>query len=144
MIIRISNPVKISILLNFSFLFPSILLSQVKSFDCKQVKTGTFYFYPHESKQQYIIIRDGSFQKEINLTSNDTSLWKLNWQNDCVCNLKFIKITRPLSQFEKYFFNSHTSVIKILSVKNDYYIFKQGLDSLNSNAVTDTLWFKPK
>ena len=136
---------KVFLTINFLFLFPLILFGQVKSFDCQQIKTGTFYFYPHKSKHQYIIIRESLLQKEINLNTNDTSLWKVNWQNDCIFDLKFISITRILSEFEKSFFNSHFSVIEIIDVKQDYYIFQQGLDSLNSiNPVFDTLWFKTK
>ncbi len=135
---------KVSILLYFSFLFPLILFSQAKGLDCKHVRTGTFYFYPHESKQQYVIIRDSVLQKEINLKTNDTSLLKINWQSACIFKTKFINTTRPQSELEKSFFNSHVFVIEILFVKNDYYIFKQGLDSLNSKPMVDTLWFKPK
>jgi hypothetical protein len=83
-------------------------------------------------------------QKEINLKTNDTSLLKVNWKSDCIFSTKLINTTRSLSEFEKSFFDSHASVIEILAVKKGYYTFKQGLDSLNSKPVTDTLWFKPR
>lgn len=143
MIIKNQNILKSGILLNCLFLFSFTVFAQSKE-NCKKIKTGTFYFYPAESKQQYMIVRDRFLQKEINLKTNDTSFWKVNWQNDCTFSLKFIKITLPLSEFENSFFHSHNTVIKILAIYQDFYVFKQGLDSLNSKSVTDTLWFKPR
>jgi hypothetical protein len=128
-----------------SFLFSIISLAQSKSLDCSNIKNGTFYFYPTNSQQKFLIIRDRSVQKEINMITYDTSFWKVTWQNNCVFNLKFIRKSQPITTEEKSFFNSHISIVKILIVKKDYYVFKGGFDSINSAiALTDTLWYKAK
>lgn len=115
----------------------------VKSDDCNTIKYGTFYFYPANSQNRFIVIRKQSFQEEINLKTSDTSFWKVNWTNACEFNLKFIRTNRVVSTAESDFYNAHVTVIKISKITEDYYVFKGGLDSLGTaNAVTDTVWYK--
>ena len=144
MTIKNQNILKSGILLNCLFLFSFMVFAQVKKLNCKKVKIGTFYFYLAESKQQYIIVRDSFFQKELNLKTNETSFFQVNWQNDCTFSMRLIKTTRALSEFESSLFRSHTTTIKILAINQDFYIYKLVINSLNSKPVIDTLWFKPK
>jgi len=144
MSIKDQNILKSSILINCLFLFSFTVFAQVKKLNCKRVKIGTFYFYPAESKQQYIIVRDSFFQKEINLKTNETSFFQVNWQNDCTFSMRLIKTTRALSEFESSLFRSHTTTIKILAINQKFYTYKLVINSLNSKPVIDTLWFKPK
>ncbi len=134
------------LLINFliAFLSPLILLSQSKTFTCNKIRNGIFYFHPQDAQKKLIVVRKGSIQKEINTQKTDTSFWKVTWQNACSYSLKFIRKSQPLSDEEKSFYTSHISVVKILGIKKEYYIFKGGLDSINNkSALTDTLWFKP-
>jgi len=134
---------KLLIIFLISFLFPIILLGQSTTSSCKKIRNGTFYFHPQNAQKKLIVVRHGSIQKEINPQKTDTSFWKVTWQNDCSYSLKFIRKSRPLSDEEKFFYTSHISVVKILTIKKDYYVFKGGLDSItNKSALTDTLWFK--
>jgi hypothetical protein len=127
------------------FFFPLILLGQSKSADCGSVRKGIFYLYPQKSQTKFAIMRSDSTQEEVNLITTDTSYWKVSWQNDCMFNLKFIRKSHPISDGEKNFYNSHTTVFKILSVTKDYYTFKAGLDSIaTTNPLTDTLWRKAR
>ncbi|MDP4252277.1 MAG: hypothetical protein Q8918_19435 [Bacteroidota bacterium] len=126
------------------FLSPIILSAQSKALDCSSVREGTFYFYPLKSKGKFVIIRDGSIQKEINPKTSDTSFWKVDWINDCMLNLKFIRSSQPMSSAHKSFFSSHITVIKVLRVAKDYYVFNGGLDSISRNSAVDTLWLKPR
>lgn len=124
-----------------TFLLPLFTLGQSKVCNCNGIKTGTFYLYPLNSQKSFIIIRDKSIQKEINIEAKDTSFWKVNWQSNCILNLKFIRKNQPLSDEDKFFY-SHNIVVKVLNVTKDYYTFKGGLDSVNNtSALTDTLWF---
>jgi len=44
------------ILFNIIVLLPSLVFGQLKSFDCKRIKTGSFYFYPPAQQKGYLII----------------------------------------------------------------------------------------
>jgi len=128
-----------------AFLFPFTLLGQSKNVDCSNIKNGTFYFYPANSQSKFVILRSDSIQEEINISKADTSFWRVSWRNDCMLNLKFIRKSHPISDDERQFYNSHTSVVKVLSVTKNYYAFKAGLDSISTtNPLTDTLWLKEK
>lgn len=125
---------------------PLLMFSQsIKTNNCSKVKQGTFYFYPVKGQSVFTIIRENGIQKEINIKTGDTTFWKIRWRSACEFNLKFIRKSRFVSNEEKLFYNSHLSVVRILNVSKDYYIFNAGLDSLNvKNVLTDTLWFKAR
>jgi len=127
------------------FILPLFMFGQSARVKCNKVKSGTFYFYPAASQKEFIIKRKNSIQKEINVTTSDTTFWKINWKNNCVFELKFIRKNQPISDNEKSFYNSHITVFKILKITKDYYTFTGGLDSVsNTSALADTLWFKAK
>lgn len=130
-----------------AFLSPLIILGQSAVVDsgCDKIKEGFFYFYPAKTQQAFAVVREGAIQKEINLKTNDTSFWKVNWENDCVFNVKFIRKSHPISDDEKSFYNSHITVFKILKITKNYYLFKGALDSIsNANVLTDTMWRKAR
>lgn len=121
------------------------MFAKNKDTGCIKVKSGTFYFYPENSKKGFIVFREKGIQSEFNLATSDTSYWQVLWKNDCEFQLKFIRKSNTISNEEKDFYDSHISVVRILKVANDYYVFKAGLDSLNNaGAVIDTFWFKPQ
>jgi hypothetical protein len=123
----------------------SMFGQSVKSDDCNKIKYGTFYFYPANAQNGFAVIRKKSLQEEINLKTSDTSFWKINWTNACEFNLRFIRKSHPISDEEKDFYNAHVTVVKITKITRGYYVFKGGLDSINSkSAMTDTLWFKAR
>jgi hypothetical protein len=125
------------------FFSPLIILGQptATNADCSRVKNGNFYFYPVNTQKGFRVDRKGAVQSEINLETRDTSFWKVNWENDCAFDLKFIRKSQAISDDEKSFYSAHVTVFKILSVTKDYYVFKAGLDSITDKSVlTDTLW----
>ena len=128
-----------------TFLSPMILSAQSKALDCSGIREGIFYFYPLKSQEKFIVIRNGSMQREINTRTSDTSLWKVYWVNDCVLNLKFIRSSQSISNAQKSFLNSHVTVVQVLGITKDYYVFKGGLDSISkTNSTMDTVWLKPR
>lgn len=113
--------------------------------DCNKVKYGTFYFYPPKTNDEFVIIRDKDLQREIDFKTKDTTFWQLKWKNDCEFSLRFIRKSGPVSDDEKAFFNNAHVSVQIAKVSKQYYVFKGGLDSIESrNPVSDTIWFKPR
>lgn len=124
-----------------TFLFPALIFGQLKNLNCKRIKIGSFYFYPPASSKGFLIIRNKTTQKEINLQTGDTSFWRIKWQSPCIFTLSFLRKSRAVSNEELSFFNSHKTVVEILGLTKDYYIFKGGLDNMVTSNVTDTMWF---
>ena len=134
-----------NILVLILFLNLSHLYSQAQEITKPSIKNGTFYFYPKNSKNRFCIIRMDSLQKEINLTTNDTSFWRINWQNDSSVSARFLRSTNKMPDGEVSFFKTHVVVMRIKNISSLYYTFSGGLDSFeNLGDKKDTAWLSPK
>lgn len=124
---------------------PLFVLGQSNIRSCDKVRTGTFYFYPATNKKGFVISRKKDVQSEINLTTSDTSIWRISWKNKCDFTLTFISKTLPLSSEDEGFYRAHTIAVRVMKVAKDYYVFQGGIDSIdNSTTTTDTLWFRAR
>ncbi|ULT41740.1 hypothetical protein KRR40_45405 [Niabella defluvii] len=94
---------------------------------CANIKTGRFYFYPQNTKQFFVILRSDSLQREINVVTNDTSYWKINWKSPCVFDLIFLKTTKKLSTEELEFYKSNLISTQILEATK-IIIFLKGIE----------------
>ena len=112
--------------------------------ECAKARAGRFYFYPQNSQQSFLIVRDSSLQKEINVVINDTSYWKVSWKSSCAFDLIFLRATNVLSADELEFYKTNFVSVQILKATKDLYIFKGGVNEVNRNAVTDTMWFRKR
>ncbi|ANH80063.1 hypothetical protein A8C56_02855 [Niabella ginsenosidivorans] len=119
-------------------------LSTLGQSECTEVRNGKFYFYPQNSRQSFLIIRNSSLQREINVATNDTSYWKVRWKSPCMFDLIFLRTTKVLPAEEMKFYKLNFISAQILKVTKDYYIFKGGINGLDVNAVTDTMWLRKR
>jgi hypothetical protein len=123
----------------------SILWAQDKTMGTTNIKKGVFYFYPRNSKESFYIVRNDSFQKEINFHTRDTSFWQITWQSDSIFRVQYLKGTKKLSDDESLFYHGHTIVIKVRNITSRYYTFSGGLDLVNGIGNTqDTVWTEPR
>lgn len=121
------------------FFFLSATLPQR---NCRNVRKGEYYFQPANSTKKFLVVRTGTFQKEVEINTRDTSYWKIKWIADCRFTLEFSHRTNKLTMQERSFYASRKIVVQILNVTRDYYSFKAGLDSISSRSLIDTLWMK--
>ncbi|MFA6059622.1 MAG: hypothetical protein WC756_15555 [Taibaiella sp.] len=129
-------------LIYFGILFFVPIVTFGQQVDCHVAKSGKFIYHPQKSKQRFLIIRNDSIQKEVNLDTRDTSLWQVNWEQ-CVLKLKFLRNTKPMSNEELQFYKTHTATITILYTTKDYYVFQAGVtEQKRSKSTTDTMWVK--
>ncbi len=136
-----------SIIFSLLLIVSGLLLIHWRSgkVSCKELRNGVFHFYGKQSKDYYIILRQDSLQREVNVATNDTSFWKVDWVDDCIFSLKYSSGGRNRSEEEKKFLLNHITVIQIQKITADYYVVKGSLDSLNSRFnLIDTVWMQPK
>ncbi len=125
--------------------FPLFLLGQFKPPDCGKIKTGTFYFYPLDSKKAYRIERGDSVQEEIDLTGPDTSFWRVEWQDPCHFSLSFISNNPPETGEELDFMQTHAVFCEVQKVTRRYYVFKARLDPDPGVEIpADTIWVRKR
>ena len=104
-------------------LLPVYTMAQVKKLICDELKNGIFYFYPQNCAKGFLILRKGTLQKEIDLSTKDTSLWEIKWQDPCTYTLNFIKSSLPKTKSQIEWLNNNLLVTNILTVTNQYYVF---------------------
>ncbi len=132
-------------ILSIAFLLIAYSSFSQDSISCKDLRNGVFYGYFKNSDSRYVFHRDNKFQKEINLLTGDSTLWKIKWMNDCTYSLEFISTSEKISADQRELQSKHNFIFSITEVGKDYYTFKGSIDrSTNPVVLEDTMWFSEK
>ena len=138
------SPFKFSYRLIFVLIFCPVIGFSQSAVTCKDLKTGRFYYYPQTASDRLVYSREGELQKEINLTTGDTSLWEIEWLNDCTYTLQYMGGNKSEGAYYALY-KKHKAIIQIISVTNEYFIYKGYRDKISDIVTsTDTLWLKEK
>lgn len=108
---------------------------------CKSLHSGVFYYYGNTGAEAYI--REGSIQKEVNLKTGDTSVWRVDWKSDCHYSLTYLYGQGPFSEVVKAVKSKFVVDVEIVRATNEYYVYKTAQNiKTHSVATSDTLWLK--
>jgi len=127
-----------------------LLIIAVKSYSqhtvsCNDLKNGIYYYYTKNSPSHYILYRTENFQKEVDLTTGDTSLWKIAWQSDCKYSLQFVSSSLKRDPEFVKLLKNHKLVYTVTAVTDDYYAFRGYVDKeSNPPIIADTIWLREK
>ncbi len=134
------------ILFIFYFIaFPIVLSAQGKLPSCSDLKNGVFHFYPKNSSDHDVNIREGDLLRETNSKTGDTILWQVKWPDDCTYTLKYISGNLPMPDENLKFLKKHTLLYEIGKITNDYYLFKGYVDKTSNIPIqVDTMWLNEK
>jgi hypothetical protein len=113
--------------------------------ECSSVKNGRFHFYQNSGQYHSIIIRKDSLQTEVNLSTGDSTFWRILWVSDCQFTCSYISGSKMKSQEELDFYKKSTLTFNILKTTKKYYTY----DALfktdnNSRSFSDTMWLIAK
>lgn len=113
--------------------------------ECKVVRNGTFYYYQNKGLNHSKIIRKDSSQIEINVTTGDSTFWKIEWISDCSFTCTFISGPHMKSREEVAFYKLSNLKFNITHVSKDYYTYDALLTNRNySKTTSDTIWLHQK
>jgi hypothetical protein len=119
-------------------------IAQAQS-DCETIKTGTFYYYPKNSTDSYLEIRDDKYLYETNLTKGDSSVYEIKWSDDCVYTLKYVSGNAEMSNEVVKFNKKHKLLFEVNKITKDYYIFTGYIDKTSNQPILkDTMWLNMK
>jgi len=119
------------------------VIAQIKN--CEDIKNGVFYSYPKNVSKQYQLTRKGDIQKETDLITGDSSIWKVTWLNDCSYSLAYISGSVKITNEMKTFAESHNLVTKIETITGDFYSYHIYIDKVAGKyLLADTIWFQKK
>lgn len=128
----------------FCFL-TQIILAQTNENLCTEIHNGIFYFYPKNSEDKFVMVREGDLQKESNITTGDTIMWKVSWIDDCTYALKFISTNSIVPTENLKILKKHPFIYNINDVQANYYSFTGFLGKQTTTAFQkDTLWLNEK
>jgi hypothetical protein len=104
-----------------------------------------FYYYPKNSNESFIAIRNDTLLKEVNIKKGDTSLWKINWLSDCKYSVHYISGINMDSKEMEQFYKATQLNVSIQKVTANYYIFSAEVTSPKQKKVfSDTVWMIPR
>lgn len=138
-------------LLSLAFLFILTLslpirgACQARNVTCADIKTGIFYYYPKNSASHYISNRSEKYVNEKDAVTGDSTVWEINWIDDCTYALKFVSSTSKVDEGTLKIIQHYKLVYKINSITNDYYTFKGYIDKTTNIPISDdTIWTSEK
>jgi hypothetical protein len=126
-------------------LLPFIATAQSKTPTCEDLKFGVFHFYPKNSADHDLSIREGDKVHETNTKNSDTILWQIKWKDECTYVLKFISSNVAMSDETLKLVKKHKWVYEIGRITNEYYLFKGYVDDVSNAPIQiDTMWLNEK
>ena len=139
-----NTELKILFFLNFIFAANSTFCQGNKA-DCSSVKNGIFFSYPKNSADKYVSKREGLYQNEKNLLTGDSTVYKVEWIDNCKYTLKLLTSSGKMTAAEKDFWENHKLVYTITGIDKNYYTYNGYADkSSNLLLTTDTMWLNEK
>ncbi|MBV9962705.1 MAG: hypothetical protein JO072_10695 [Parafilimonas sp.] len=113
--------------------------------DCNDIKTGTFYYCPKNTNDNYLEVRNDKYLVETNLLKGDSSVYEIKWSNDCVYTLKYISGNAEISDAIIEFNKKHKLLFQVNKITKDYYLFTGYIDKTSNQPIlTDTMWLNIK
>ncbi len=104
-----------------------------KGSNCKAFKTGKYKLVDKE--RSYRIERDKKIQIETDLTTNETTRFKVKWVSACEYELNILEGRKDLMEF----FKNKTLVIRILETFEKGYKYEAKLKGIEGGVVVHTV-----
>lgn len=124
------------------FALPLTALSQDQA---PPFSNGIFYTYSNTKHIRYRLERNGETEKDINLDSGDSSVWRMNWKDNQTYTFEYIGGNSPQMKGMEKFLEKHKIACKIEKVTADYYIYSGYFDKVTNLPISkDTVWLHEK
>src|SRR6202000_2614362 len=112
---------------------------------CTALSTGIYYSYPKNTHTRYSFLRDAAIEKEFNLDTGDSTVWQIQWQDDCSYTMKFLSGNEKLTQGQRDFLAKHQVAFKVELITGDYYVYAAFVDKVSKLFLQrDTVWLHEK
>ena len=118
-------------------------LSYCQATECANLKESVVYTRSPDKHQPYRIFISGSTMKQVNLITGDSSLWKIQWVEDCGFTMGYLAGNDSLDRGQQYFLKRHVIALKIDRVTPNYYLCALYKDKIGHDwYARDTLWVR--
>ena|ERR1700722_11072157 len=125
------------------FLCPLLCYCQFHTPKCADLRECIVYTRSQDKHQPYKIIIARSTMKQVNLTTGDSSVWEIQWVEECGFTIKYLSGNDSLSKGQKYYLQYHRIALKIEDIMPDYYLYTAYRDRIGHRPYSrDTLWIR--
>jgi hypothetical protein len=122
-------------------LWPFLCCGQYHTPKCADLREGIVYSRSQDKHQPYKILITRSTLKQVNLTTGDSSIWEIQWVEECGFTIRYLFGNDSLGQRQKYYLLQHVIALKIESITPDYYLYSAYRDRIGHRLYArDTLW----
>lgn len=130
----------------FLILLLSLVSSNAQSLPtCKDLHSGIFYQYHNKTGTQYIISQNEGFEKDVDITTGDSSIYENKWLSDCVLSQKCISSTEKIITDNWKFVKKHRFIGEIIRITDSCAILNVYVDKVSDKpTANDTIWFNQR
>jgi hypothetical protein len=134
------------LIITLLYLFTFLAEGQNSKLTCTDIRNGIFYSYPKNTSGHYISYMTNEYEKDINVETGDTMLWKIDAINDCSSKESLISTNdRNMSEATRKGWMHHKLVSKVLTITDAYFVYADYIDKDNGRPfAVDTAWFQEK
>lgn len=112
--------------------------------DCTTLRVGQFHSYTKKGDHIQITRIDG-IQQDVNMSTKDTTYWKIDWLGKCRFAAVYLSGAGPKTETEKRLYENTILYFDIKEIADDYYVGTTTVKAPNGNSVfTDTTWLIQK
>ncbi len=112
--------------------------------DCNTLRVGQFHSYTKKGDHIQITRIDG-IQQDVNMSTKDTTYWKIDWLGNCRFAASYLSGAGPKNETEKRLYENTILYFDIKEIADDYYVGTTTVKAPNGNSVfTDTTWLIQK
>ncbi len=119
-------------------------MPRIKHSTCEDLKRGIYYCYD-KTGAEAIIRREEGFQYENEKKTGDSTMYKIEWVDDCTYTLKYVSGSAKQEAGVAKLLKDHKFAFEVTKVTDKYYVYKGYLDNVKKGVLmlSDTIWFEP-
>jgi hypothetical protein len=122
-------------------LHPILCCCQYHTPKCADLRESIVYSRSQDKHQPYKIFITRSTLKQVNLTTGDSSIWEIQWVEECGFTIKYLFGNDSLSRGQNYYLQRHLIALKIENITPDYYLYSAYRDRIGHRLYArDTFW----
>jgi hypothetical protein len=122
-------------------LCPFLCYCQYHTPICADLRECIVYSRSQDRHEPYKIFITGSTFKQVNLITGDSSLWEIQWVEECGFIIKYLSGNDAFDEGQKRYLQQHVIAMKIEHITPGYYLYSAYRDRIGHRLYArDTLW----
>jgi hypothetical protein len=96
--------------------------------NCKAFHNGVFHVFQATSGDHYVIYRDDQTEREVVAAKGDSTVWNIQWLDDCNYTLQYVSGNVKLTGRQANFVKKHKLFYHLSPAGKDYCLYVETID----------------